>query len=267
MYIYATGCGSITGSDYLTLPHLPYLTYLHLTYISHGAVLNTTNTLTYTRSIVIYPLLCYQPLCCPSPPLLPVTNHNRRNGYALTIKQSIPKPQQVYYCCDRGSYQPRRSKPLMPIPDHHRKRLRSLRQTGCEYTVFIRYSKKQKAWIVSESKNHNHAATEDSDEHPVHRGLQPTENQQLSELATGDCLLSVPQILRIHIAYPFLKIFAMPYKYRSTTSSWANQCRGCGGEAIRLVGGTPSRRIKTDALRIWCMLPLKDYGYFRGFQL
>ena len=22
-----------------------------------------------------------------------------------------------------------------------------------------------------------------------------------------------------------------------------------------------------DALRIWCMLPLKDYGYFRVFQL
>ena len=54
MYIYATGCGSITGSDYLT-------------YKPHGAVLNTTHTLTYTRSIVIYPPLCYQPLCCPSP--------------------------------------------------------------------------------------------------------------------------------------------------------------------------------------------------------
>ena len=102
-------------------------------------------------------------------------NHGRKNGYALTIKQSIPQLQQIYYCCDRGSYQPRRSKPLMPIPDHLRKRMRSLRQTGCEYTVFIRYSKKQNTWIVSESKNHNHAATEDPDEHPVHRRLQPTE--------------------------------------------------------------------------------------------
>ena len=41
---------SVTGSDYLT-------------YKPHGAVLNTTNTLTYTRSIVIYPRPCYQPLC------------------------------------------------------------------------------------------------------------------------------------------------------------------------------------------------------------
>ena len=138
-------------------------------------------------------------------------NHNRKNGYALTIKQSIPKPQQVYYCCDRGSYQPRRSKPLMPIPDHHRKRLRSLRQTGCKHTVLTRYPKKQKARIASEPKNNNHAATEDSDEHPVHRRLQPTENQQLAELATGDCWLC-SAISRIHIAYPFLKIFAMPYK-------------------------------------------------------
>ena len=85
----------------------------------------------------------------------------------------------------------------MPIPDHHRKRMRSLRQTGRESTVFIRYSKKQKAWIVSESKNHNHAATEDPDEHQVHRRLQPTENQQLAELATGDCWRGVPQISRM----------------------------------------------------------------------
>ena len=34
-----------------------------LTYKPHGAVLNTMNTLTYTYSIVIYSLLCYQPLC------------------------------------------------------------------------------------------------------------------------------------------------------------------------------------------------------------
>ena len=85
----------------------------------------------------------------------------------------------------------------MPIPDHHRKRMRSLRQTGCEYTVFIRYYKKQKAWIVSESKNHNHAATEDPDEHPVHRRLQPTENLQLAELATSNYWLSILQISRV----------------------------------------------------------------------
>ena len=35
----------------------------------------------------------------------------------------------------------------------------------------------------------------------------------------------------------------------------------------RSVGGTPSRGMKTDASRIRCMLPLKDYGYFRDFQL
>ena len=57
--------------DYVRCDNLPYLTYLHLTYISHSAVLNTTHTLTYTRSIVIYPLLCYQPLCCPCPPPVP----------------------------------------------------------------------------------------------------------------------------------------------------------------------------------------------------
>ena len=75
--------------------------------------------------------------------------------------------------------------------------MRSLRQTGCEYTVFIWYSKKQNTWIVSESKNHNHAATEDPDEHPVHRRLQPTENQKVAELATGDCWLRIPQISRM----------------------------------------------------------------------
>ena len=110
--------------------------------------------------------------------------------------RASPQLQQIYYCCDRGSYQPR-SKPLMPIPDRLRKRMRSLRQTGCEYTVFIWYSKKQNTCIVSESKNHNHAATEDPDEHPVHRRLQPTENQKVAELATGDCWLSIPQISRM----------------------------------------------------------------------
>ena len=42
IYIYATGCAYITGSDYLT-------------YKPQGAVLNIMDTLTYTRSIVIYP--------------------------------------------------------------------------------------------------------------------------------------------------------------------------------------------------------------------
>ena len=85
----------------------------------------------------------------------------------------------------------------MPIPDHHRKRMRSLRRAGCGCTVFIRYYKKQKAWIVSGSGEHNHAATEDPDEHPVHRRLQPTENLQLAELATADYWPSVLQISRM----------------------------------------------------------------------
>ena len=50
------GCGSTTGSDYLT-------------YTSHGVVLNTTIILTYTISLVIYPTLCYQPL---RPPVCPL---------------------------------------------------------------------------------------------------------------------------------------------------------------------------------------------------
>ena len=63
--------------------------------------------------------------------------------------------------------------------------------------MYIRYSKKQKAWIVSESKSHNHTATEDPDEHPVHRRLQPVEKQQLAEYSTSDCRLSVPQVSRV----------------------------------------------------------------------
>ena len=107
------------------------------------------------------------------------------------------RSSQIYYCCDRGSYKPKRSKPLTPTPGHPCKQMRSLRRTGYEYTVFIRYSKKQRAWIVSESKNHNHTATEDPNEQPVHRRLQPTENQQLAEPATGGCWRSVLQISRM----------------------------------------------------------------------
>ena len=50
---------------------------------------------------------------------------------------------------------------------------------------------------LANPKNHNHATTEDPDEHPVHRRLQPTENQNVAELATGDCWLSIPEVSRM----------------------------------------------------------------------
>ena len=48
------GRGSTTGSDYLT-------------YTSHGAILNTKSSITYTSFTMLYPPLCYQPLLPLSP--------------------------------------------------------------------------------------------------------------------------------------------------------------------------------------------------------
>jgi hypothetical protein len=59
-------------------------------------------------------------------------NHGQEHGYTLTIKRSYPSQQQVYYCCDRASYQIRRSKPLCYVPEDHRKRKRTVLQTQCQ---------------------------------------------------------------------------------------------------------------------------------------
>ena len=62
-------------------------------------------------------------------------NHGQENVYALTVMRSIQSQQQVYYCCDQGPYQVRRSKPPSHIPEDHRKRKRTVSQTQCQYEV------------------------------------------------------------------------------------------------------------------------------------
>ena len=123
--------------------------------------------------------------------------HGQQHGYALTIKRSIPSLQQVCYSCDRGSYQIRRSKPLAYMPDDQRKRKRFVSQTQCQYEVYIRFSKRRVAWLVTESQSHNHEPSLSAAVHAVHRRLQPEEKTHLIELATSNCGLTRSQISRL----------------------------------------------------------------------
>ena len=41
-------------------------------------------------------------------------------------------------------------------PEDHRKRKQTVLQTQCQYEVYIRFSKRRGAWLVSESQNQNH---------------------------------------------------------------------------------------------------------------
>ena len=66
-----------------------------------------------------------------------IQNHDREHGYTLTIKRSILHLQQIYYDCDRVSYQIRRSKPLAYIPDSHHKRKRTVLQTQWQYELEV----------------------------------------------------------------------------------------------------------------------------------
>ena len=124
--------------------------------------------------------------------------------------------------------------------------------------MFIRYSKKQEAWIVSEAKSHNHTTTEDPDEHPVHRRLQPVEKQQLAVLATGDCRLSIPQISRMLKASNPHSI-SIPMDIRNAVkAAKCDKLRGLTNieatmERLQKISwqySTSSRRMKTDVSRI-----------------
>ena len=87
-----------------------------------------------------------------------IRNHGQEHAYgnALTIKRSYPSLQQVYCCCDRGSYQIRRSKPHSCVPEGHRKQKRTVSQTECQYEVYLRFSKRRGVRPVTESQSHNH---------------------------------------------------------------------------------------------------------------
>ena len=121
-------------------------------------------------------------------------NHGQEYGYSLTIERSIPFLEQLYYFCDRESYQIRRSKPLSYVPVDRRKRKRTVLQTQYQYEVYIWFTARRRAWPVSESQSHDHEPVLSAAVHAAHRGLRPGEKTDVITLGTG---LKRPRISRL----------------------------------------------------------------------
>jgi hypothetical protein len=124
-------------------------------------------------------------------------SHAKENGYALTVKRSNLARREYEYCCDKGSYQTKRTVPINEYASNNeRKRERFIAQTGCEVSIYIRYSKKATAWLVTGKNEHNHEPSMPT-AHAVHRRLGDDVKSQISNLLTSGASLRQQQLHRM----------------------------------------------------------------------
>lgn len=63
--------------------------------------------------------------------------------------------------------------------------------------MYIRFSKRKRAWLISESLSHNYEPLLSAAVHPVHRRLRPEEKTDPITLATSNCRLMRSQISKL----------------------------------------------------------------------